>query len=80
MVEKINEHVKKHKTPKNIHIAIMGCIVNGPGECGKADIAIMLPGHQEKQTAQVYVKGKLTKSLSGKNVLKEFFEILDKSL
>ncbi|PIZ76537.1 4-hydroxy-3-methylbut-2-en-1-yl diphosphate synthase [Candidatus Peregrinibacteria bacterium CG_4_10_14_0_2_um_filter_38_24] len=80
MVERINEHIKKYKNAKNLHIAIMGCIVNGPGECKKADIAIMLPGYQEKQTAQVYIKGKLTKSLSGKNMLKEFFEILDKEL
>ncbi|MCK9185869.1 flavodoxin-dependent (E)-4-hydroxy-3-methylbut-2-enyl-diphosphate synthase [Candidatus Gracilibacteria bacterium] len=80
MVEKINDHIKKYKKTKNLHVAIMGCIVNGPGECKKADIAIMLPGHQEKQTAQVYIKGKLTKSLNGKNMLKEFFEILDKEL
>lgn len=80
MVEKINEHIKKYKNAKNLHVAIMGCVVNGPGECKKADIAIMLPGYQEKQTAQVYIKGKLFKSLSGKNMLKEFFEILDKTL
>ena len=80
MVEKINDHAKKYKNAKTLHLAVMGCVVNGPGECKKADIAIMLPGYQEKQTAQVYIKGKLTNSLSGKNILKEFFKILDKEL
>ncbi len=80
MVEKINDHAKKYKNAKDLHLAVMGCVVNGPGECKKADIAIMLPGDQEKQTAQVYIKGKLTNSLNGKNILKEFLEILDKTL
>jgi len=58
-------------------IAVMGCVVNGPGESSHADIAISLPGKTEKPVAQVYIKGKPFKSLKGAKIAKEFIKILD---
>jgi (E)-4-hydroxy-3-methylbut-2-enyl-diphosphate synthase len=79
----LKKNAKKYsKNPnfKNIKIAVMGCVVNGPGEASRADIAISLPGKNEKDKALVYKKGKLFKTISGKNINKEFLKILDQFL
>ncbi|MDD3861908.1 MAG: flavodoxin-dependent (E)-4-hydroxy-3-methylbut-2-enyl-diphosphate synthase [Candidatus Gracilibacteria bacterium] len=64
----------------NLKIAVMGCIVNGPGEASRADIAISLPGKNEKDKALVYKKGKLFKTISNQNINKEFLKILEELL
>ena len=65
----------KHLT--GLDIAVMGCIVNGPGESKYADIGISLPGMREKPTAPVYMDGKLVKTLKGNNITKEFILLLE---
>lgn len=78
IVSEVNSYLESSasKKLKNIKIAIMGCVVNGPGEAKTADIALMLPGKTEKEIAQVYVKGKLYTTLQGKNISKQFWNIL----
>ena len=68
---------------KNIHpgvesmtIAVMGCIVNGPGESKHADIGISLPGDNEDPHAPVFIDGKKFKTLSGPDIEGEFINIL----
>jgi (E)-4-hydroxy-3-methylbut-2-enyl-diphosphate synthase len=68
---------QKYKDIENFNIAVMGCVVNGPGESKHADIGISLPGHNEKKVAAVFVKGKLFKKLAGDEILQEFKEIID---
>jgi len=61
----------------SLKIAVMGCIVNGPGEASHADIAISLPGKTEEPVAQVYLKGKPYRKLTGKYIAAQFIKILD---
>jgi (E)-4-hydroxy-3-methylbut-2-enyl-diphosphate synthase len=75
----LTKKAEKNPNLKTLKVAIMGCIVNGPGEAKSADIAINLPGKNERNMAQVFIKGKLVKTLNTKNILKEFLEILNHS-
>lgn len=61
---------------ENMNIAVMGCIVNGPGESKHADIGISLPGSGESPIAPVFIDGKKTHTLRGDNISGEFKEIL----
>jgi (E)-4-hydroxy-3-methylbut-2-enyl-diphosphate synthase len=65
---------------ENLNIAVMGCVVNGPGESKNADIAISLPGKMEKAQAPVYIDGELKHWLKGENIEDQFIEILKKYL
>lgn len=58
-------------------VAVMGCIVNGPGESKHANIGISLPGTFEDPKAPVYVDGKLAVTLKGDNIVPEFLALLD---
>jgi (E)-4-hydroxy-3-methylbut-2-enyl-diphosphate synthase len=58
-------------------VAVMGCVVNGPGESKHADIGISLPGTFEEPKAPVYVDGKLKVTLKGDSIVPEFLAILD---
>ena len=58
-------------------VAVMGCIVNGPGESKHANIGISLPGTFEEPKAPVYVDGKLHTTLRGDRIVAEFIGILD---
>ncbi len=58
-------------------VAVMGCVVNGPGESRAADIGISLPGSGESPRAPVYVDGKRDRMLSGPNIANEFIEMVD---
>ncbi|MBI5755200.1 flavodoxin-dependent (E)-4-hydroxy-3-methylbut-2-enyl-diphosphate synthase [Candidatus Peregrinibacteria bacterium] len=71
------EWEKKSKNIEKLRIAVMGCVVNGPGEATHADIGISLPGRGEK-SAQVFAKGKLIKTLRGRDISKQFLEILER--
>ncbi|MFH1218366.1 MAG: (E)-4-hydroxy-3-methylbut-2-enyl-diphosphate synthase [Candidatus Peregrinibacteria bacterium] len=73
ITKEINDHIKKHPTTHK-NIAIMGCIVNGPGEASRADLALVLPGKTEKPLAHIYKKGRLHKTISGKNIAKQFIK------
>ena len=62
---------------KGVKIAIMGCIVNGPGESKHADIGISLPGTGETPAAPVFIDGKKAMTLRGPEIASEFREIVE---
>src|SRR3954468_4972292 len=62
---------------EEMKLAVMGCIVNGPGESKHANIGISLPGTFEEPKAPVYVDGRLFTTLKGDNIVPEFIKILD---
>ncbi|MBY0546064.1 MAG: flavodoxin-dependent (E)-4-hydroxy-3-methylbut-2-enyl-diphosphate synthase [Candidatus Obscuribacterales bacterium] len=62
---------------EDLKVAVMGCIVNGPGESKHADIGISLPGTGEDPRAPVYVDGRHFTTLSGSAMIPEFIKILD---
>ncbi len=62
---------------EEMKVAVMGCVVNGPGESKHANIGISLPGTFEEPKAPVYVDGRLFKTLKGEGLVAEFFQILD---
>jgi 4-hydroxy-3-methylbut-2-en-1-yl diphosphate synthase (EC 1.17.4.3) len=62
---------------EEMKVAVMGCIVNGPGESKHANIGISLPGTFEEPVAPVYVDGKLAKTLRGDHIVAEFTEMLN---
>ncbi len=62
---------------EELKIAVMGCVVNGPGESKHADIGISLPGAGEEPRAPVYVDGRLRTTLRGEGIVAGFLEILD---
>jgi (E)-4-hydroxy-3-methylbut-2-enyl-diphosphate synthase len=62
---------------EEMRVAVMGCVVNGPGESKHADIGISLPGTFEEPVAPVYVDGKLRTTLRGDGLVDEFIGILD---
>jgi (E)-4-hydroxy-3-methylbut-2-enyl-diphosphate synthase len=62
---------------EEMKVAVMGCIVNGPGESKHADIGISLPGTFEDPKAPVYVDGQLMTTLKGDRIVAEFIEILE---
>lgn len=62
---------------ENLHVAVMGCVVNGPGESRHADIGISLPGTGEIPAAPVYVDGRRTVTLKGEHIATEFQAIVE---
>jgi len=68
---------ERHPGVEELRIAVMGCVVNGPGESKHADIGISLPGTGEEPKAPVYVDGKLQTTLKGETIAADFARILD---
>ena len=68
---------EKHRGVEEMRVAVMGCIVNGPGESKHANLGISLPGTFEDPKAPVFVDGRLLKTLKGDHIVSEFIEILD---
>jgi (E)-4-hydroxy-3-methylbut-2-enyl-diphosphate synthase len=66
-----------HPGVEDLRVAVMGCVVNGPGESRHADIGISLPGTFEEPVAPVYVDGALKTTLRGDDIVPRFLEILD---
>jgi (E)-4-hydroxy-3-methylbut-2-enyl-diphosphate synthase len=62
---------------EELKLAVMGCVVNGPGESKHANIGISLPGTFEDPVAPVYVDGRLLLTLRGDHIVQEFTKILD---
>ncbi len=62
---------------ETMRVAVMGCVVNGPGESRHANIGISLPGTAEDPKAPVYVDGSLFVTLRGEGLVREFIEILE---
>jgi (E)-4-hydroxy-3-methylbut-2-enyl-diphosphate synthase len=63
---------------ETMRVAVMGCIVNGPGESKHANLGISLPGTFEEPVAPVYIDGRLSVTLRGDAIVAEFIDILDK--
>lgn len=85
MAEQIQSYLRtsmpawKQKYPgvEEMKLAVMGCVVNGPGESKHANIGISLPGTFEEPKAPVFVDGRLMTTLRGDHIVKEFIHILD---
>ncbi len=88
LAKDINQHIirqmpqwkKVYPGVEKLKIAVMGCVVNGPGESRHADIGISLPGASEKPIAPVYIDGKEATTLKGQNIKQEFISILENYL
>jgi len=85
MARDITDHLK-HRMPEwretypgveDLKVAVMGCVVNGPGESKHADIGISLPGTFEAPVAPVFVDGRLDRTLRGDRIVAEFIELLE---
>ena len=68
---------KRFKGVESMNVAVMGCVVNGPGESKLADIGISLPGSGENPVAPVYVDGVKTVTLKGEHIARDFQAIID---
>ncbi len=66
-----------HAGVEELRVAVMGCVVNGPGESKHADIGISLPGTFEAPVAPVFVDGKLDRTLRGDHIVAEFIDLLE---
>jgi (E)-4-hydroxy-3-methylbut-2-enyl-diphosphate synthase len=69
---------KKYPGVEELKLAVMGCVVNGPGESKHANLGISLPGTFEEPKAPVYVDGKFSTTLHGDTIVADFKQILDK--
>ncbi len=68
---------QKYPGVEELKVAVMGCVVNGPGESKHAHIGISLPGTFEEPKAPVYVDGRLATTLRGERIAEEFIELLN---
>ncbi|MGZ6255640.1 MAG: flavodoxin-dependent (E)-4-hydroxy-3-methylbut-2-enyl-diphosphate synthase [Candidatus Limnocylindria bacterium] len=68
---------RTHPGVEELRVAVMGCVVNGPGESKHADIGISLPGTFEEPVAPVFVDGQLRTTLRGDDIVPRFLAILD---
>jgi len=81
----VTEHVRsqmpawkrRYTGVENLSLAVMGCIVNGPGESRQADIGISLPGTGEAPVAPVFIDGKKAATLRGENLTADFLGLID---
>jgi (E)-4-hydroxy-3-methylbut-2-enyl-diphosphate synthase len=85
LAQRIQSHVR-HRMPEwrrgydgveEMTVAVMGCVVNGPGESKHANLGISLPGTGERQVAPVYEDGEKTVTLKGERIAEEFQEIVE---
>ena len=85
MAEEIQSYIRnrmpewkeRHPGVETMKVAVMGCVVNGPGESRHANIGISLPGTFEEPKAPVYVDGALSMTLKGDGLVRDFLEILE---
>jgi (E)-4-hydroxy-3-methylbut-2-enyl-diphosphate synthase len=66
----------QYKGVENLHVAVMGCVVNGPGESKLANIGISLPGSGEAPVAPVFADGKKVATLRGNHIAEEFQQMV----
>lgn len=81
--EKMPEWSRKYRGFESLHIAVMGCIVNGIGEARNADIGIFIPGDAEAPQLQIYVRWAHYRSLEGRDILavgREFMQVIEELL
>lgn len=85
LAQRVQEHVRgqmpvwklKYPGVENLSLAVMGCVVNGPGESRHADIGISLPGTGEAPSAPVFIDGQKAMTLRGENIAEEFVGVID---
>jgi (E)-4-hydroxy-3-methylbut-2-enyl-diphosphate synthase len=85
LAKQIDDHLRanmpvwraKYPGVEKMKVAVMGCIVNGPGESKHADIGISLPGTGEAPAAPVFIDGEKALTLRGDNIAREFHEIVE---
>jgi (E)-4-hydroxy-3-methylbut-2-enyl-diphosphate synthase len=85
MAQRIEGHIEgrmpewagRYPGVQDLAVAVMGCVVNGPGESKHADIGISLPGTFEEPVAPVFIDGALSRTLRGEGLVDEFIGILD---
>ena len=75
--DRMPEWRETHPGAEELRVAVMGCVVNGPGESKHADIGISLPGTFEEPVAPVFIDGRLDRTLRGDGLVAEFTEILE---
>ncbi|MCB1515736.1 MAG: flavodoxin-dependent (E)-4-hydroxy-3-methylbut-2-enyl-diphosphate synthase [Hyphomicrobiaceae bacterium] len=75
--ERMPEWRRQYPGVETLNLAVMGCIVNGPGESKHADIGISLPGTGEQPAAPVFIDGKKAMTLRGPNIAAEFKQIVE---
>jgi (E)-4-hydroxy-3-methylbut-2-enyl-diphosphate synthase len=68
---------KQYPGVEELRVAVMGCIVNGPGESKHADIGISLPGSGEAPAAPIFIDGEKRMTLRGDNIAQEFQVIVE---
>ena len=85
LAQRVQEHVRgqmpvwklKYPGVENLSLAVMGCVVNGPGESRHADIGISLPGTGEAPSAPVFIDGQKAMTLRGENIADDFLGVID---
>jgi (E)-4-hydroxy-3-methylbut-2-enyl-diphosphate synthase len=75
--DRMPEWKTTHPGAEDLRVAVMGCVVNGPGESKHADIGISLPGTFEEPVAPVFIDGRLDRTLRGDGLVAEFIAILE---
>lgn len=75
--QRMPEWRERYPGVEELNVAVMGCVVNGPGESKHADIGISLPGTFEEPKAPVYIDGELATTLKGEGLVEEFMGLLD---
>ena len=86
LAQRIQSHIRhrmpqwrsQHEGVEEMTVAVMGCVVNGPGESRHANIGISLPGTGERPVAPVYEDGEKTVTLKGERIAEEFQELLER--
>ncbi|MCH8909808.1 MAG: flavodoxin-dependent (E)-4-hydroxy-3-methylbut-2-enyl-diphosphate synthase [Chloroflexi bacterium] len=76
--ERLPEWRTRYTGSESLQVAVMGCVVNGPGESRAANIGISLPGSGEQPRAPVFVDGERVKFLSGPNIAGEFIDMVER--
>jgi (E)-4-hydroxy-3-methylbut-2-enyl-diphosphate synthase len=85
LAQRVQEHVRarmpewriRHPGVENLTLAVMGCVVNGPGESKHANIGISLPGTGEAPSAPVFIDGAKAVTLKGDNIAEEFVGLIE---
>ena len=77
LVERMPTWRESYRGIESLKVAVMGCVVNGPGESKHADIGISLPGTGEEPKAPVYIDGRLMTTLKGPTIVSDFMKILE---
>ena len=75
--EQMSQWRERYPGVEDMHVAVMRCVVNGPGESKRANIGISLPGSGERPVAPVYVDGEKTVTLKGERIAEEFQQLVE---